>query len=290
MMNGQQPIIVLKEGTRREKEIHKIAIEKCGFYLPPKSRYDYLLTLPEEEDIDKEIMRIALIAELDAISLYEQLAAMTKNETLKKILLDVAKEEKTHAGEFLALLLKLDPEQIKELDFKILRLLSYDADISQRELARKFMVEPTEVWRRVHFLEDYVLTGYRAKINRTFFNVTSNKLLFLTFEDENLLISVFAALCDEKNRPPFRYTLEVVEDESKNKHLMMFVSLPQYHEANMCYAFNDLGTVKMLNLDTTGSNSVTYAFYEKNYDFRERRWHLNKDYVVNQPIKTLKLN
>ena len=41
------------KGTRREKEIHKIAIKKCGFYLPPKSRYDYLLTLPEEEDIDK---------------------------------------------------------------------------------------------------------------------------------------------------------------------------------------------------------------------------------------------
>ncbi|MEQ9715270.1 MAG: ferritin family protein [Candidatus Asgardarchaeum sp.] len=74
------------------------------------------LSKVKEEDIDKEIMRIALIAELDAISLYEQLAAMTKNETLKKILLDVAKEEKTHAGEFLALLLKLDPEQIKELE------------------------------------------------------------------------------------------------------------------------------------------------------------------------------
>ena len=74
------------------------------------------LSKVKEEDIDKEIMRIALIAELDAISLYEQLAAMTKNETLKKILLDVAKEEKTHAGEFLALLLKLDPEQVKELE------------------------------------------------------------------------------------------------------------------------------------------------------------------------------
>lgn len=74
------------------------------------------LSKVKEEDIDKEIMRIALIAELDAISLYEQLAAMTKNEILKKILLDVAKEEKTHAGEFLALLLKLDPEQVKELE------------------------------------------------------------------------------------------------------------------------------------------------------------------------------
>lgn len=41
--------------TRREKEISEIAIEKCGFYLPEKARYDYLLTLPEEEDIAKAI-------------------------------------------------------------------------------------------------------------------------------------------------------------------------------------------------------------------------------------------
>jgi rubrerythrin len=69
-----------------------------------------------EKDItDKEILRTAMIAELDAISLYEQLAAMTQNKDLKAILMDIAKEEKTHAGEFQALLLKLDPEQEKEL-------------------------------------------------------------------------------------------------------------------------------------------------------------------------------
>ena len=40
---------------------------------------------------------------------------MTQNKDLKTVLLDIAKEEKTHAGEFQALLLKLDPEQEKEL-------------------------------------------------------------------------------------------------------------------------------------------------------------------------------
>lgn len=43
------------KGSRRERPIHEIAIEKCGFYLPPKSRYDYLLNLPEKEDIAKAI-------------------------------------------------------------------------------------------------------------------------------------------------------------------------------------------------------------------------------------------
>lgn len=39
------------KGSRLEKDISDIAIEKCGFYLPAHSRYDYLLKLPENKDI-----------------------------------------------------------------------------------------------------------------------------------------------------------------------------------------------------------------------------------------------
>ncbi len=66
--------------------------------------------------MDKEICRAGMIAELDAINLYEQMAAMTENEKIKKVLLDIAKEEKTHMGEFQALLLEIDEEQVKELE------------------------------------------------------------------------------------------------------------------------------------------------------------------------------
>lgn len=43
------------KGTRREKELSEIAIEKCGFFLPEKARYDYLLRLSEDRDIAKAI-------------------------------------------------------------------------------------------------------------------------------------------------------------------------------------------------------------------------------------------
>jgi rubrerythrin len=69
----------------------------------------------DPKDLDKEILRLAVTAELDAINLYEQMASMTKSENLKKVLLEVAREEKTHVGEFQALLLKEDSEQEKEL-------------------------------------------------------------------------------------------------------------------------------------------------------------------------------
>ncbi len=73
------------------------------------------LTKVKKEDIDKEILRAGIIAELDAVNLYEQLAAEAQSKNIKKILLDIAKEEKTHIGEFQAMLLKLDKEQLKEM-------------------------------------------------------------------------------------------------------------------------------------------------------------------------------
>jgi rubrerythrin len=70
----------------------------------------------KKEDVDRELLRISIMAELDAVSLYEQMANITENEDLKAVLLDVAQEEKTHVGEFQTMLLRLDEEQVKELE------------------------------------------------------------------------------------------------------------------------------------------------------------------------------
>ncbi len=67
------------------------------------------------EDVNKEILRAAIVAELDAINLYEQMAEMTENDEVKRVLLDVALEEKTHVGEFQTLLLREDKQQEEEL-------------------------------------------------------------------------------------------------------------------------------------------------------------------------------
>ena len=69
-----------------------------------------------QEDLDKEILRAAIIGELDAINLYEEFANMTDNEDLKAVLQDIAEEEKTHVGEFQTMLLRIDKEQAVELE------------------------------------------------------------------------------------------------------------------------------------------------------------------------------
>lgn len=80
------------------------------------SKIPFDLDRIDEEDLDRQILRIAIMAELDAINLYEQLASLTDDEDLRTILLDVAREEKTHVGEFMALLLSRDEEQAVELE------------------------------------------------------------------------------------------------------------------------------------------------------------------------------
>jgi type I restriction enzyme M protein len=73
------------KGTRREKALSEIAIEKCGFYLPDQARYDYLLKLPEEKDIAKAIKR-AMTAieefkpELQGVLPKDAYASLTRTE------------------------------------------------------------------------------------------------------------------------------------------------------------------------------------------------------------------
>ena len=69
-----------------------------------------------KEQPDVELIRIGIIAELDAINLYEQLAALAKNELVRKVFLDIAQEEKEHFGEFMELLRRHDPEIVEALE------------------------------------------------------------------------------------------------------------------------------------------------------------------------------
>lgn len=56
-------------------------------------------------------VRFMVSAEYEAIQLYQQLAESTDNVLAKNVLLDIADEEKVHAGEFLRLLKALEPAE-----------------------------------------------------------------------------------------------------------------------------------------------------------------------------------
>ena len=58
-------------------------------------------------------IRFSIAAEYEAIQLYMQLAESTDNKQAKAILVDIANEERVHAGEFLKLLYILAPDEEK---------------------------------------------------------------------------------------------------------------------------------------------------------------------------------
>lgn len=67
----------------------------------------------DPENIDKEVLRAAIIAEFDAVNIYEQMAGLTKDDDLRAVLLDIAKEEKLHIAMFQSVLLEYDQEYLE---------------------------------------------------------------------------------------------------------------------------------------------------------------------------------
>ena len=58
-------------------------------------------------------IRFSISAEFEAIQFYMQIAGSTDNELVKKVMVDVANEEKEHVGEFQRLLRELAPEEFE---------------------------------------------------------------------------------------------------------------------------------------------------------------------------------
>lgn len=73
------------QSGRNQKRIDEIALLKCGFYLPPEAEYDYLLNLPEKDNIVKKIKEA-----MEAIEKYkpELVGSLPKDEYFELILKD----------------------------------------------------------------------------------------------------------------------------------------------------------------------------------------------------------
>jgi type I restriction enzyme M protein len=78
------------KGTRRERKLSDIAIEKCGFYLPDHARYGYLLDLPEEKNIARELKEAMKAIEeykpeLEGVLPKDEYFRLTRDEKTKNI-------------------------------------------------------------------------------------------------------------------------------------------------------------------------------------------------------------
>jgi type I restriction enzyme M protein len=93
------------KGTRREKKLSDIAIEKCGFYLPDHARYDHLLNLPEEKDIAKALKEAMKAIEeykpeLEGVLPKDEYFRLTRDEKTRTIPNDLLKNFANIPAEF----------------------------------------------------------------------------------------------------------------------------------------------------------------------------------------------
>ncbi|MHA1116478.1 MAG: Lrp/AsnC family transcriptional regulator [Candidatus Heimdallarchaeaceae archaeon] len=188
-------------------------------------------------------------------------------------------------------------DKMKPVDFKILEILtrgkipkndgSFDTEITQKKISNYLNVETTEIWRRYHFLKENVLSGYSSRFSREFFNINSEKIIFMTFDDEIQLARCFTLFTDEREGPPFRYHIEVYRDSKGRKQLILYVSLPQYHEAHLIYTLSKIANLRVYNVDTIGKSSVSYSFYSEAFDFNKKMWKVDKKFVLDVPLREI---
>ena len=75
--------------------------------------------VPNKKLNNREILRalrLSISAEQEAVHLYESFADAISNPKIKKVMQDVANEEKVHIGEFQALLDEFDKDEIKSIE------------------------------------------------------------------------------------------------------------------------------------------------------------------------------
>lgn len=91
-----------KEDIDKEKILNELFVQA--------SEIESMSAGPER---DIQILRLAMIAELDASNLYEKLATLANDERVTTVMLDISREEKVHVGEFESLLEEIDTEYEK---------------------------------------------------------------------------------------------------------------------------------------------------------------------------------
>lgn len=165
---------------QKEGYVSKIFINECmsKVYNDP---FDQSRSLQK----DIEMLRTAIIAELDAANLYEQMAAQASTDLVRRIMLDIAREEKVHIGEFEVLLEDLDTdheEAEEEGEEEVMELIERDKmkDISKNYIE---LNENSGLGLLALFLTLIIAVAIKAGFDRRAAEKIANELLPIIKKD-----------------------------------------------------------------------------------------------------------
>lgn len=137
-----------QKGKRRQREVHEIALEKCGFYLPPEAEYDYLLSLPEKENIAKAI-KVAM----EKIELYkpELQDSLPKDEYFKL----VTKDDKSLPKSLLKIFADIPEDATGDVFGKVYEYFLAEFALAEGQGGGEFFTPTSVVRLMVEVIEPY---------------------------------------------------------------------------------------------------------------------------------------
>lgn len=178
----------------------------------------------------------------------------------------------------------LQPPQLSSVELNILRDLTSNADISQRELQEKYSISQSTASRKMTAVKEQYIESIRARIDRSRFDVTSTKLFYCSQAAKGVRQKIFNAL-QRDDAPPFPLSIDLLSQDA----VLIWGRMPPTHEHRLFYSlWRYLPKLKVFTMDTVGNHSSLYWFYPENYDLDNGSWKVGRDWMVTIPLEALK--
>ncbi len=136
------------KGTRMERELDKIAIEKCGFYLPENARYDYLLNLSGDQKAAGAIKEA-----MEAIESYQD--AKFEGVLPKDAYFDIEKKKDDILPKLLRAFSDIPKDASGDIFGKIYEYFLGNFALSEGQKGGEFFTPPSVVRFIVEVIEPY---------------------------------------------------------------------------------------------------------------------------------------
>jgi len=135
------------KGTRLEQSIDKIAIEKCGIYLPEKARYNYLLSLSEDKKID--------VAIIDAMKSIEKYVTSLKDTLPKDEFYGITRKGQNLIKQLLKIFSTIPTDSTGDLLGKIYEFFLEKFGLEEAQKGGEFFTPTSVVNLMVEYIEPY---------------------------------------------------------------------------------------------------------------------------------------
>ncbi len=171
----------------------------------------------------------------------------------------------------------LNTPKLDTLDLQLLRELSINAKVSQKELSKFYKKDHTTISKRMKKFrknDDVIAILY---YNRKVFNITDSAII--KGKISGRMKKVFLNYVSKY----FPFSSTVV---TSNSDLMWYFSYPSGILSEILgFIWNKLENVVLFNLSL--NKSRTYYFYPNNYDVEKRAWKISRDYIIEEPLNLL---